>query len=274
MPKRVSSKIKTPGLGRDLHWHSSDDPLLKFAFGSDVASEAEQPSHAGRNLRNSQAEAVKKLGRSLGYAEQEIEAAVAAPDGEPKYSHRILEDEIRPIVDAVGLPLKTSKRELSQDLGLAESLFWASEDAKAFRKTKEALSSIETAARRLKFLLSNEVAWRSLTPRLLQAGSVDLSFSRSSLKELIRAAGESQNLSTKPSALPSASDMIIARLCEAFERHFGAVTTSRPGDPKKQTPYLRFVKIALQKIRLPAYDVETVIRATSKWRKAKQARAA
>ncbi len=199
----------------------------------------------------------------------------------PNIRTRFLEDEIDeigPIIDAVGLPLETSKEELSHDIGLAEALFWALGDTKALRKRKDALSSIETAARRLKTALSNEVAWRAVIPHLRQpnsADSADLSFSPSSLDMLIGAASKAQNLEIEPNSLPSASDMIVARLFEVYERHFASsVTTSRPNDAEKQTPYLLFIKLVLEKTGLPKYDIETIIRATSKARKAKRAHAA
>ena len=294
MPKRTSSKrgaVASRMRDRDLHSYAKNSPLLKFADQAAGSSAKTSPTKSAHKLRNSQANAIKELGRSLGYPEQKIEAAIWAPSGQAQDPHRFHDDEIEPIVEATRLPLKTSKTDLSHDIGLAEDLFWAVQDVKAFRRAREALSLIETAARHLKTLLSNDIAWNALSPRLtklahklrnsqanaikeLSSSSADLTFSRGSLDMLICAAREAQTLS-KPSALPSASDMIVARLLEVFERHFASrATTSRSDDATKQTPYLRFVEIVLRKTGLPNYDNETIIRATSKARKAKRVEAA
>ena len=273
MPKRTSSKkgaVASRMRDHDLHSYAKNSPLLKFADQAASSSAKTGPIESARELRNSQANAIKELGRSLGCPEQKIEAAISASSSRAEDPCKFHEDEIEPIVDATRLPLKTSKADLSHDIGLAEDLFWSVQDVKAFRRTREALSSIETAARRLKSLLSNEIAWNALIP----CRSADLTFSRDSLDMLISASKKAQTLS-KPSALPSASDMIVARLLEVFERHFASrATTSRPDDATKQTPYIRFVKIVLQKTGLPDYDNDTIIRATSKARKARRVEAA
>lgn len=207
-------------------------------------------------------------------------------DNEGSHRGERHEDEIQAIIKAVGVPLKaqntaTSRRELSYDIGKAETLYWTAIDVRGFRNTQKQLGMISKSAARLKNLLNNEDAWRSIAPHiplLFDPGSENRTFSRGALDTLLRAtkkALESVSSSVEVLKEERLSEILIAQLMDVFEDHFAAdARINRPSDEEKNTPYLRFVKIVLRKTSLPDYDNETIIRATSKARRAKQARAA
>jgi len=198
------------------------------------------------------------------------------------------EDEIQAIVKAVGVPLRTSntilsRKELSYDIGIAETLYWTAIDVRDFGRTKKHLGLIYKSAARLKKLLNNEEAWKSIAPHvplLFEVGSDKKTFSSNSLDVLLCATEKAlASVSNSQQVLKEdrPSEIVIAQLMKVFEKHFAAqVITSRPKGEKNQTPYLRFVKIVLRKTGLPDYDDdnETIIRATSKARKAKRVQAA
>jgi hypothetical protein len=281
MPKRAhsnSENSRPQSPGRDLRSYANKSSLPKFVVEPGITSEAAGACEMARELRRSQAEAIRELGESLGQSEREIEAAVDVCAPDTKACGERHEDEIQAIIDAVGLSLKTSNIELSRDIGFAETLYWTALDIRRLRRVQKHLGRILKSAKLLKQHLNNEDAWKRVAPHvslLFEVGSENRTFSRNSLDVLLRAteiALSSTTNSVEVLKEERPCDIIIAQLFKVFERHFPVkARINRSNEQGKQTPYHRFVNIVLAKTTLPKYDNDTIIRATSKARKAQQA---
>lgn len=141
------------------------------------------------------------------------------------------EDEIQAIINAVGVPLRTSntassRKELSRDIGIAESLYWTAIDVCDFGRTEDHLELISKAAARLQILLNNEDAWKSIAPHiplLFETGSENRTFSRGSLDILLgateKALGSMSNR-VQPLKGERPSEIVIAPLLEVFAKPF------------------------------------------------------
>jgi hypothetical protein len=186
------------------------------------------------------------------------------------------EDEIQSIIDAVGLHLATSKRELSYDIGVAASRYCDVKGLGARRQKYEDLDSIAKCAKRLKRLLDDQNAWQAITSHL--PSDISQAFSRGALVTLIEAADKArgprriQNAAEKKIVDETIEDlskqspfeMLVGELCKVFEKNFGTLAqVNRPKNKENDTPYIRFVIHVLKTLQLPGSSRESIIRATT-----------